>query len=368
MRMLLAAGLGIHALLHLLGFLKAFSLVRAPQLKVPISRRMGALWLVAAVVLALAAVGLMVAPAWFWLPAVVGVLASQVAIVTSWADARFGTVPNVLTLLGALYASVAIGPFGLHAEYQTRAGQARPTPGPSGLVTDADLARLPAPVQRYLRYVGVVGEPHVRGIRLHFRGRIRSAPGAAWMPFVGEQRSLVAPATRLFFMQATMRGVPLDALHAYDGGAARMRVKLLSLFALVDTGGPEFTRAETVTLLNDLCIMAPAALIDVPIVWKTIDDRHVEATYSNGPHTVRGVLVFDAFGALENFWSDDRPALAADGARFAAQRWSTPVGDYRMRGTFRLASRGEARYAAALEEYAYIEFDDLDVISEFAPR
>jgi len=60
--------------------------------------------------------------------------------------------------------------------------------------------------------------------------------------------------------------------------------------------------------------------------------------------------------------------VAADGARFVAQRWSTRVGDYRARGPFRLASRGEARYAGSTEEYAYIEFDDLEITSEFAPR
>jgi hypothetical protein len=80
------------------------------------------------------------------------------------------------------------------------------------------------------------------------------------------------------------------------------------------------------------------------------------------------VLVFDESGALVNFCSDDRPALAPDGHAFVAQRWSTPVGGYRASGAVRLASKGEGRYAAERGEYAYIEFDGLDVSYDVAAR
>jgi hypothetical protein len=125
--------------------------------------------------------------------------------------------------------------------------------------------------------------------------------------------------------------------------------------------GPALTRTETVTLLNDMAIMAPSGLIDPAIRWRTIDDRQAEAVFTNGPHEVRAVLVFDDTGALSNFWSDDRRALAADGVTLQPQRWSTPVSGYRSQGPYRLASRGEARYAAPSGEYAYLEFDGIEV-------
>lgn len=361
MRAAFAVVLGLHAFIHVVGFLKAFGLVDAPKLSIPISRTMGLVWLAAATLLLGSAVALFAAPRWFWLLAVLGVVASQVAIVASWRDARFGTAPNVLALLAIVYGAAAWGPFGLRAEYEEAASRriAGLTQGPR--VTDADLAPLPAPVQRYLRYVGVVGHPRVRGFRVRFTGRIRSGPTAPWMAFTGEQHNFVDSPARLFSMQATMHGLPVEALHSYDERGARMRVKLLSLFPVVDAGGTEFTRTETVTLLNDMCIMAPATLVDPAIRWKQLDARSVEATYTNGPHTIRAVLVFDDAGALVNFWSDDRPALAADGITFVPQRWSTPVGDYRTNGPVRLASRGEGRYAPATGEYAYVQFDHLDV-------
>ena len=369
MRIAFAVVLAVHSLIHLMGFLQAFGLARFAQLVTPISRAMGCVWLAATALLLAAAVTLWATPRWFWIVAGFGLVASQVAIVASWRDARFGTAVNAILLLAIVYGAFAWGPFGLRAEYEERTSRhlvplAEPTP-----VTEAELAPLPPPVQRYLRYAGVVGQPHVRSFRVRFAGRLRSGPDAPWMPFAGEQHNFVDPPTRLFSMQATMRGLPVEALHAYDDGQARMRVKIMSIFPMVDASGADFTRTETVTLFNDMCIMAPATLVDPAIRWKELDARSVEATYTNGPHTVRAVLIFDDGGALVNFWSDDRPALAPDGRTFLQQRWSTPVGDYRAKGPFRLASRGEARYAAPSGEYAYIEFDGLDVsYDEAAPR
>lgn len=363
MRMALAFVLTAHGLIHLMGFAKAFGYAALPQLAIPISRPMGVLWLLATLFLLAAVAALWAAPRAFWIIGAVGLVASQTAIVASWADARFGTVANLAVLAAVTYGAFAWGPFGLRADYMRRVSQARDglAAKPATVITEADLAPLPAPVQRYLRFVGVVGEPSVRCFHVRMNGRIRSAADAPWMPFTAEQHSFVDPPRRYFFMQASRTGLPLDGLHAYAEDGASMQIKLLSMFPVVDLKGPVLTRTETVTILNDMAIMAPATLIDPAIRWRQIDELQVEATFSHGLHEVRAVLVFDATGALVNFWSDDRPALAADGVTLQPQRWSTPIGAYRSQGNYRLAARGEARYAAPSGEYAYIEFDGIDV-------
>lgn len=360
MRLVLATVLLLHALLHGLGFAKGFGLAALPALTVPISRGRAVLWLTAGIVL-LVATGLFVTRGRaFFAVAALGLVLSQVAIVLSWRDARVGTVANVVLLLCAVWGAFAFGPFGLRAEYEARARALVPTT-PSTPVAEAELAPLPEPVQRYLRFVGVVGRPHVRAFHATFRGRIRSGPDAPWIELRGEQTNAVEPTVRLFYLDATMKGLPVDGLHAYAPDGARMRVRLLSLLTVADGGGVDFSRTETVTVLNDLCVMAPGALVDRRIAWKTIDARTVEATFTQGPHTVRATLLFDDRGALVDFWSDDRPALAPDGRTFLPQRWSTPIGGYRLQGGLMLASRGEARYAAPGGEYTYIEFDDLTI-------
>src|SRR5690554_1845213 len=51
------------------------------------------------------------------------------------------------------------------------------------VVTEEDLRDLPEPVQRYLRYSGVVGRPVARTARLKQRGRIRQGEDSPWMAF-----------------------------------------------------------------------------------------------------------------------------------------------------------------------------------------
>lgn len=354
----------IHALLHGLGFAKAFGWASLDQLKLPISRPFGVLWLAAALLLLAAVATLLTAPRWFWLVGIVALTASQIAIFSSWSDARFGTLPNVLLLIGLVYGAFAWGPFGLRAEYEqlVRDGLTRAAEGaPPQVITEADLATLPAPVQRYLRFVGVVGTPHVRSFRVRMTGRIRGSTTSPWMPLTAEQHNFFDPPRRYFWLEATRAGLPVDGLHAYGSAGASMRIRLLSLFPVVDLGGADMTRAETVTVLNDMCIFAPASLVDAPIHWRELDSNSVEATYTNGPHTIRAVLVFDDAGALVNFWSDDRPALSEDGKTMLEERWSTPIRSYRTMGKQRLASSGEARYAAPSGEYAYIELEGIEV-------
>jgi hypothetical protein len=47
-------------------------------------------------------------------------------------------------------------------------------PSSVSTVTDAEVAHLPAPVARYLRAAGVVGNPRVQNFRVRMRGRIRA--------------------------------------------------------------------------------------------------------------------------------------------------------------------------------------------------
>ena len=201
MRIAFSLLLTLHAVIHMMGFAKAFGLASPAQLRVPISRPMGMLWLVAAVLLLAAVAALFTAPRWFWLIGALGLAASQTAIIASWSDARFGTVVNVVLLATVIYAAFAWGPFGLRAEYerlvqsglaQTMAG-ARPHD-----ITETDLAVLPPLVQRYLRFAGVVGTPRVQGFRARLTGRIRGSATAPWMPFRAEQHNFYDPPPPLF--------------------------------------------------------------------------------------------------------------------------------------------------------------------------
>lgn len=361
MRWAFIALMTLHALVHTIGFVKALAPAKVPQLKLPISLPLGLLWLSAALLLIVSMVALGAWSRWWWALGGVALVASQVTIATSWSDAKLGTLPNLVLLLGVSYGFLTQGPSSFEAQLErdiTRRVAATTTPP---LVTEADLAGLPELVQRYLRATGAVGRPRVKSYRARFRGRIRSGADSAWMAFDAEQQSFVEPPQRFFLMRATQYGLPVQAFHRLVGGAATMRVRLLGGVTLVDASGPTMDRSETVTLLNDMCILAPASLLEGAIVWQPIDSRSVSATFTHGANTITAVLVFDAAGLLSDFVSDDRARASADGRTFTPQRFSTPVRDYRRYGGQLLASYGEAHYHPPEGEFAYGEFHILDV-------
>jgi hypothetical protein len=204
-------------------------------------------------------------------------------------------------------------------------------------ITDADLAPLPAPAQRWLRRVGVVGSPRVHDFVVDMDADLwRTANGPPMRTHV-EQRSFVSRPARFFFLSTRMFGLPVRGLHDYHGTEASMRIRAAGLFTVVNESGPDFHRAETVTVLNDLCIFAPAALLDPRVQWTPRDASSVGLTFTNGAVQVRAVLVFNADGDLVDFSSDDRHALATDG-----YRWTTPLRAHRDIGGLRLPAEGDA--------------------------
>jgi hypothetical protein len=364
MRVLFAAFLVVHGLLHLIGASKALRIAEIPQLTQltqQISRPLGGLWLLAAALFVVTAISLFLWPQWWWLVGAGAVVVSQVAIVASWADARYGTIANVIVLMGVVLGFLSHGPSSFRAEYdrETAEGMARTVALPP--LTEADLAQLPAVVQRYIRLNGAVGQPRVQNFRARFHGQIRSGPEARWMSFTGEQYNFYDQRSRLFLMDASLFGIPVQAFHRFIGPSATMRVKVASAVTMVDAKGPEMDEAETVTLFNDLCVFAPGAMIDRGIRWQEIDAHTVGASFTNESHTIHAVLSFNDRGELTNFVADGRAAASADGKSFTKMRWSTPLSDYREFGSHRLMTRGEGVWHAPAGDYSYLRFD-LDAI------
>ena len=108
-------------------------------------------------------------------------------------------------------------------------------------------------------------------------------------------------------------------------------------------------------MLNDMCIMAPATLIDPAITWETVDGCTARACFKKAGHSIRAELSFNEAGELMNFVSDDRFQTSADGTTMRLVRWSTPIREHRPYGAMRLPSGGEGRWHDAEGEYAYID-------------
>ncbi len=123
----------------------------------------------------------------------------------------------------------------------------------AAIVTPEMLAGLPAPVQRYMKFSGVVGEPLVKRIILKQTGRIRLGPEKRWMKF-------------------TVRD-------SYVDGKGAVRVRLANLFQLLKATGPQMDHSSAVRFLSE-AVWFPSAFLGKNFTWTAIDDSSAEVSFT----------------------------------------------------------------------------------------
>ncbi len=352
----LALFLLAHGLLHLAGFSKAFSIGTDAQIHHSISKRAGIFWLAASFLLVASAWLVLFAKDFWWQPALAGIVLSQILIIAAWQDAKWGTALNTITLLIII---PAIGAWSFESRFKKDVAQLltanTKVNTPDSILTEVDIHSLPEPVQKYIRLTGSIGKPKVKNFHVQFSGQIRKNEQSQWMPFASSQYNFLEHPTRLFFMKATMKHLPVAGYHAYKNSDAFMDIRLLSLFQVQYQSGKEMGIAETVTFFNDMVCMAPATLIDKRISWDSVGTNKVHALFTTNQITVGAWLFFNDKGELINFISEDRFAVQDDGT-MKRLSWSTPIRSYKKINGYYLGTSADAIYAYPQGELCYGKF------------
>ena len=129
--------LALHGLVHFLGVAKGFGLAEVPQLTQPISRLGGLGWLAAGLAILLTASLLGgSSPMWLWVAPVAAVL-SQAMIVSSWSDAKYGTLVNVILVIAGAWAFMSVRPLAPAADHPSELDRRAITTRPSTIVRES---------------------------------------------------------------------------------------------------------------------------------------------------------------------------------------------------------------------------------------
>jgi hypothetical protein len=340
----------VHGLIHTIGFLKAFHIIDIDQLSKEISRPQGVVWLLTAILLLISAFLFLYNHAHWIFLAFIAVVISQVLIISTWSDAKFGTIANLMILIPAVlsYATTSFA-HGYQTDVQRKLVSTENFN--QDLLSQNDLESLPALVQNYILRSGAVNKPKVHNVKIIMQGEMRGKD-QDWFHFASEQYNFFDEPTRLFFMKANVKGLPTYGYHTYSNKKATMLIKVLGLIPIINKTGSELDVAETVTVFNDMCLFAPSTLIDSRIRWQDVDSRSVKATFKNGEISISATLHFDDEGRLQNFVSDDR----YDVAEMKQYRFSTPIGSYQFQKDHDLCSYGEAIWHYPDGEFTYGKF------------
>jgi hypothetical protein len=187
-------------------------------------------------------------------------------------------------------------------------GDARPA-----VLTDAEIADLPAPVQRWLRVSQVVGKERAVTVRLKQEGDFRLGEGKDWVPFSAEQYITTGPPG--FVWTASIQMYPLVSIigrDRYIGGEGDMQMKLLGLIPVVDKQGGGLNQGAMLRYLGEIG-WYPAAVVSPYITWEAIDATMARATMSYDGVTASMTFRFDGEGRLAEVraerFNDDKGRL-----------------------------------------------------------
>ncbi|HEX6234451.1 MAG TPA: DUF6544 family protein [Jiangellaceae bacterium] len=231
-------------------------------------------------------------------------------------------------------------------------------------VSENEVAGLPAPAQRYLRFMGVMGHPRDWSFRICFRGAFRLREGSPWTSCVAWQYNTSHPVCRIFDMRVNIaKIVPLFGTDIYFGGHGRMRGKLLGIVPVVNESGRELDLGELVTYLNDACLIAPSMLLDPAVTWSAAGDDTFEVTLTDAGNSVTAQIRIDADGRLIEFGTTDRWYTGPSG--LVRTLWTTPVQGWEIHGGRPFPTALSAIWHPAGRDHEYIRGRFLPQTAQF---
>ncbi|HVY28922.1 MAG TPA: DUF6544 family protein [Polyangiaceae bacterium] len=361
MRILAALFLLFHGIAHLFGFRAAFW-ASAPQaagllgLGQSGTRALGIAWLLLAVgFMATAALLLVRSPAWSSVTLTLTVL-SAILCVLYLPEARIGLILDIVLLVAVLWASRASSEHLWAAFARELRGANLPKAAAAAAVIDERaIASLPEPVQRYLRFMGVLGRPRDWSLRARFVARFRRGSGD-WLACEALQYDTRLQLSRVFCMQLALGKVlPVTVRDTYVRGRGTMLAKAFDYFRVVEGTGHELDVGELVTYLNDAILMAPSLLLGPETSWKEVGRDSFDVTLTDGKLSVTARVWLDERGAPTDFSTTDRFYDMPDGKRVRTE-WRTPISGWQDAAGRKLPTRARAVWQLPTGEFPYADF------------
>jgi hypothetical protein len=228
------------------------------------------------------------------------------------------------------------------------------------VITEEDIRNLPEPVQRYLRYAGIIGRQRVSFVRLKQTGAMRPKPSGKWFPLTAEEYYAVD--TPGFVWKGRLVFASLFSIVAQDmylNGLGNMHVKLMSAVNIVNAKGKEMDEASLTRYFNEMQWF-PSSLVSDYVKWDVIDNNNALATLTNLGMKVSAIFSFDNDGRITNFVAER--CRSDDKGRLVRTKWSTPISEYKQYDNgMRLPSKGEAVWHLDSGEYSYIKIEVTEI-------
>ena len=344
----------LHGAIHIMGFLKGFKIAQISNLQMDISPASGLFWLIAFLLFALSAVGFALGKD-FWLYFVVPALIISIFLVIStWSDAKYGMIPNVIILTVAIFSFSSCSMNKMIARETEEILNATKTSEPV-IITESAIQELPAPVQRWIRSTGIIGKPAINTARVSQKALMKMKPEQQdWQTAQAEQYTTTNPPA--FIWTVDMKMAPLIKIKGRDkfvAGKGEMLIKIHSLINVVNEKGTRMDEGTLQRFLGEL-VWFPSLALSPYISWETTDNTSAKATMTYKETTGSGTFYFNENGDFVKF-----VALRFMGNKPDAKRypWVLTVEDYAVFEGIKVPSKMKATWKLEDGDWTWLDLE-----------
>jgi len=302
MRITLIILIGIHGIIHLFGFFKAFGISEFNAISQPISKTYGIFWLLTFLLFAITIILIHVHSDYWWLSGFLAVIISQVLILNYWSDAKFGTIANLIILLATIigYSSFNFKDkikgerIALFENSQLKSQET---------VTEKALIDLPPIVQKWLINSGIIDKQLVSNVYLVQELQLKLKPEqTSWNNGTAEQYFTNQPPAFNWNINTKMNPIlSVVGRDKFEDGKGEMIIKLLSLIPVANAKNGEKVNQATLQRYLAEIVWFPSASLSQYIKWESIDDYSARATMEYKGTKGSGEFHFDKNGKFEKF-------------------------------------------------------------------
>jgi hypothetical protein len=358
MKSILSIIIFIHGTIHLMGFAKGFKIAQISNLQSDISPISGIFWLIAFILFAVSAVGF-AAGKEFWLYFIVpALIISAFLVISTWSDAKYGMIPNIIILIVAI---VSFSSFSMSKmiSHETEEILDATKGAESEIITHADIAVLPDPVQTWMRGTGIIGKPAITNACVHQKALMKMKPEQQdWYSAGALQYTTMNPPA--FIWTVNMKMMPMVNIKGRDKyveGKGKMLIKMNSLINVVNEKGTRIDEGTLQRFLGEL-VWYPSLALSPYISWEAIDKTSAKATITCKETTVSGIFYFNEAGDFVKFATLRFMGNEANANRYP---WVLTVDDYAVFEGIKIPSKMKATWQLDEGDWTWLELEIISI-------
>jgi hypothetical protein len=223
------------------------------------------------------------------------------------------------------------------------------------VVSFAEHAALPPPVQQFFRTVLIEGLPCIETARIVQTGRFNlAATGDDWHAFDAVQTYRVRPPG--YVWDARIHLAPfadVNVRDAYVDEQGTMHGRVFSLFDVVNESGTHELNEGTLQRYLAEAVMFPTALLpSAGVSWSPIDDTHAWASIVDGDAAARLQFEFAPSGEVAAVWTPSR--YRAEAGAYVGTPWGGRFRSYETAYGMRVPSEAEVYWDMNGERRTYV--------------